>query len=291
MEEGSAVTVEGLKKDYGAIQALRGVDLNIARGQIYGLLGPNGAGKTTLIRSLIGSTKASAGRISVLGMDPVQEKRRLREHIGYMPQRPALYDDLSPRENIRFFGLAHKSHELKRFTEETIAFVGLSERARDPLHKLSGGMKQRVSLACALVNQPQMLFLDEPTSGIDPQLREAFWLHFKELAAQGVTILVSTHQMDEALYCDRLAVLQQGLVLAEDDPRQLLWQGQARITIEHAGQVEHMQAANYPAELPSMLRRYGLDPEVSRIQVEEATLEQVILDLIHRQSAGQGEEA
>ena len=291
MDDGAAVSVAGLRKDYGAIQALRGVDLNIARGQIYGLLGPNGAGKTTLIRSLIGSTRATAGSISVLGMDPVQEKRRLRAHIGYMPQTPALYDDLSARENIRFFGLAHKTPELKRLTDETIAFVGLSARAHDPLHKLSGGMKRRVSLACTLVNQPQILFLDEPTSGIDPQLRETFWLHFKELAAQGVTLLVSTHQMDEALYCDRLAVLQQGLVLAEDDPRQLLWRGQARITIERAGEVEHLQAVNYPAELPILLQRYGLDEGVSRIQVEEATLEQVILDLIRRQGAGQGKDA
>ncbi len=285
MENELAVSVQGLQKNYGSIQALRGVDLRVERGQIYGLLGPNGAGKTTLIRSLIGSTKGSAGMISVLGMDPTREKRNLRKHIGYMPQTPALYDDLSARENIRFFGLAHKPHDLNHLVDEAIEFVGLSERARDPLHKLSGGMKQRVSLACALVHQPEMLFLDEPTSGIDPQLREAFWLHFKNLAASGVTILVSTHQMDEALDCDRLAVLQQGQVLADDSPRQLLWKGQARIKLTRGGTVEEFQTENYPEQLPAILQRYGLDPAIDRIEVEEDTLEDVILSLIHQRSA------
>ena len=282
MENEVAVSVVGLKKEYGDIQALGGVDLRIERGQIYGLLGPNGAGKTTLIRTLIGSTRASAGTISVLGMDPTREKHRMREQIGYMPQTPALYDDLSVSENIRFFGLAHKPHDLGRLVHETIEFVGLQERARDPLHKLSGGMKQRVSLACALVHQPAMLFLDEPTSGIDPQLREVFWLHFKDLAARGVTILVSTHQMDEALYCDRLAVLQQGQVLADDSPRNLLWEGKAHVKIQRGETLEEFESANYPEQLPTILHRYGLDPGIDRIEVKEATLEDVILAMIHK---------
>lgn len=285
MDRELAVSVLGLQKNYGAIEALRGVDLRIERGQIYGLLGPNGAGKTTLIRSLIGSTRGSAGTISVLGMDPTREKRRLREHTGYMPQTPALYDDLSARENIRFFGLAHQTRDLNRLIDEAVEFVGLSERARDPLHKLSGGMKQRVSLACALVHQPEILFLDEPTSGIDPQLRETFWLHFKDLAARGVTILVSTHQMDEALFCDRLAVLQQGQVLADDSPRQLLWKSQATINLMRGTTVEEFQTTNYPEQLPVILRRYGLDPAIDRIEVKEDTLEDVILALIHQRGS------
>lgn len=213
-----AVEVRGLRKDFGEVQALKGVDLSIERGQIFGLLGPNGAGKTTLIRLLTGSIKPTDGRISLLGLDPIKQKAQVRRQIGYMPQNPALYDDLSPRENIRFFGKANHSENLGLGVEKVIEFVGLSERANDAVYTLSGGMKQRVSLACALVNEPQVLLLDEPTSGIDPKLREAFWKHFYELAGRGVTVLVSTHQMDEAMYCDRLAILNKGTLLADDPP-------------------------------------------------------------------------
>jgi ABC-2 type transport system ATP-binding protein len=246
-----AVSVQGLKKSYGPIQALRGVDLRIESGQIFGLLGPNGAGKTTLIRLLIGSSKRDSGEVSVLGLDPAVEKWALRRAIGYMQR-----------------------------VEETLEFVGLSGRANDPLYKLSGGMVQRVSLACAIVHQPPVLFLDEPTTGIDPKLRESFWQHFRRLASEGRTILVSTHQMDEVMYCDRLAILQEGELLAVDTPRKLLWTGEAVITIGRGGQTREFEAHDYPHKLPEILRQYGLEAGIDRIEIEQATLEQVVLSII-----------
>lgn len=287
MNQTASVHVQDLHKNFGQIQALKEVNLEVGGGQIFGLLGPNGAGKTTLIRLLTGSTKPSSGRLSVLGYDPIKQKRAVRSLIGYMPQSPALYEDLSPRENIHFFGRAHRIGNLSQQVDEVIEFIGLSERARDPVYKFSGGMKQRVSLACALVHQPQMLLLDEPTSGIDPQLRETFWSHFRELTSKGVTIIVSTHQMDEAMYCDRLAILHEGVVLADDTPRQLLWNSRAKIKIWRGDQVDEQTTRDYPEQLPASLQRYGLDPAISRIEIEEDTLETIVLRMINAHNAQQ----
>lgn len=280
MNNKTSIHVQDIHKNFGQVQALKGVNLKIESGQIYGLLGPNGAGKTTLIRLLIGSTKPTSGSLSVLDLNPVKQKFALRRLIGYMPQSPALYEDLSARDNIRFFGRAHPIENISQRADEVIEFVGLSERARDPVYKFSGGMKQRVSLACALVHQPQLLFLDEPTSGIDPKLRETFWEHFRELTSRGVTLVVSTHQMNEAMYCDKLAILHKGMLLADDTPRQLLLNSQARINIWRGEQrIEH-ETSNYPEQLPGLLQRFGLDPTISRIDIEEDTLETVVLRMI-----------
>ncbi|MBW8011411.1 MAG: ABC transporter ATP-binding protein [Chloroflexi bacterium] len=291
MSNGTAIEVQELRKNYGAVQALKDISLDIAGGQIFGLLGPNGAGKTTFIRLLIGSTKATGGSISVIGFDPMKQKSALRAEIGYMPQDPALYEDLPPWENIRFFGRAHRLENLAQRVDEVIEFVGLTERAHDPVYKFSGGMKQRVSLACALVHQPRVLLLDEPTSGIDPKLRESFWKHFRELAASGVTILVSTHQMDEAHYCDRLAILHRGSLLAEDSPNQLLWDSRAQVKIWRDGQVDKQTITNYPDQLPGVLQNYGLDKTISRIEIAEDNLEAVVLRMINEREAQQTKEA
>ena len=280
MSDSPTIRVSDLSKHYGKVQALKGVGLGVEAGSIFGLLGPNGAGKTTFIRLLTGSSKRDGGEVSILGMDPEHDKWGLRRQIGYMPQEPALYEDLSARENMTFFAHAHRRRDLAQRVEETLEFVGLIGRGQDPLFKLSGGMKQRVSMACALVHQPQVLFLDEPTTGIDPKLRESFWRHFRQLADEGCTILISTHQLDEALYCDRLAILQEGELLAVDTPRELLKRGKATIRITHSGQTETSEAHNYPHRLPVMLQPYGLDPTVESIEIEEATLEQVVLSII-----------
>jgi len=283
MERTTSIHIQELHKNFGQVEALKGVNLQIESGQIFGLLGANGAGKTTLIRHLIGSTKPTSGRSTVLGFDPTKQKHALRQLIGYMPQSPALYEDLSPRQNIRFFGRGHRVENLSHRVEEVIEFVGLSERADDPVYKFSGGMKQRVSLACALVHQPQMLLLDEPTSGIDPKLRETFWMHFRELTANGVTIIISTHQMNEAMYCDRLGIIHLGVLMADNTPRQLLWNTKARVKIWQGEQVDEHQVTNYPEELPVKLNSYGLAPAVSRIEIEEDTLETVVLGMIKDQ--------
>jgi ABC-2 type transport system ATP-binding protein len=290
MNDTASIQLQDLRKAYGPVQAVKGISQTIESGQIYGLLGPNGAGKTTLIRLLIGSIKPTAGQISVFGLDPIKQKRALRRMIGYMPQTPALYEDLTARENIRFFGQAHTEGGQAEKVEEVIEFVGLQERANDQVYKFSGGMKQRVSLACALVHQPKLLFLDEPTSGIDPKLRETFWKHFHRLTANGTTIIISTHQMDEAINCTRLAVLHLGVVLAEDTPRNLLADTRARITVQRGENQRQYQVDNYRRQLPEVLREYGLESAVTRIEVEEETLETVVLEMINRHEAHTSQE-
>ncbi len=281
MNKQASISIENLDKKFGKLQALKNLNLQIGSGQIYGLLGPNGAGKTTLIRLLIGATKPSGGNLAVLGYNPTQQKGLVRSLIGYMPQAPALYEDLSAYENIRFFSYAHRNKNFAKRIDEVIEFVGLTKRAHDPIYKFSGGMKQRVSLACALVHQPKILFLDEPTTGIDPKLRETFWQHFRDLTAQGVTILVSTHQMSEAMYCDRLAILHEGVLLADEPPRQLLWNKKAKIKIRKGNLYTEKEVSNYPQRLPKVLQQLGLDPAISRIEIEEETLESVVLEMIH----------
>lgn len=285
MESKYAISVNNLSKHFGELVALDNVSMQLEPGLIYGLLGPNGAGKTTFIRLLTGATKATKGSLSLLGLDPQKDKPALRDNLGYMPQLPALYDDLSPRENIRFFGRAHSVKNLNDRVDEVIAFVSLSDRADDQTYKFSGGMKQRVSLACALVHKPDILLLDEPTTGIDPQLRETFWRHFRQLANDGVTLIISTHQMDEALYCDNLAILHRGELLARDTPKNILWDNQATVRVWQGDKMEEMTISNYPDNLPKQLTRFGLNQNITRIEIEEDTLETVILGMINDKQA------
>jgi ABC-2 type transport system ATP-binding protein len=277
----NAIEIDGLRKRYGKQEALKGVSLQVARGEIFGLLGANGAGKSTLIKILVGAARYDAGNASVLGLNPAKQAHSLRPQIGYMPQSPALYEDLSARDNVRFFGRVHNIHNLEARIDEVLEFINLRQRENDAVYGFSGGMKQRVSLACALVHQPKLLLLDEPTAGVDPKLREAFWVHFRELAAQGVTILVSTHQMDEVLHCDRAAVMREGVMLACDTPRGLLSRGSAHIKIWNGTQQFDETVANYPEQLPKLLQRFQLDPTISRIEITEDTLEDIVLSLIN----------
>jgi ABC-2 type transport system ATP-binding protein len=226
----------------------------------------------------------------VLGLDPVRDSQSVRRQIGYMPQAPALYEDLSPRDNIRFFSRAHKLENLEQRIDQVLDLTNLRSRERDPVYTFSGGMKQRVSLACALVHRPRVLMLDEPTAGVDPRLRAEFWNHFRELASSGVTLLISTHQMDEALYCDRLAILRDGGVLACDTPRNLLHRGSTRIRIGRGAGGDTSDTVtetheNYSEFLPQLLRGYGLDPAINRIEIERDTLEQIVLALVEKTGA------
>jgi ABC-2 type transport system ATP-binding protein len=274
------VVVDALRKRYERSMALDGVDLRVRESEIFGVLGPNGAGKTTLIKNLVGSSRPTSGTVRVLGLDPHAQSRELRRQIGYMPQAPALYEDLSPRHNLAFFGRAHAAPELDRRIDETLDLIGLREREHDPVYGFSGGMKQRVSLACALLHRPRVLFLDEPTAGVDPKLREVFWHHFRALTGEGVTLVISTHQMDEALLCDRLAVLRNGKVLVSETPTSLLHRGRTRVAVHQDGTVDEATLIDYQMELPRLLQRYRLDPAVTRIDVERDSLETIILALI-----------
>ena len=219
-----------LRKYFGAIHAVDGVDLTVKRGEIYGLLGPNGSGKTTLIRLMIGLLRPNEGSVEVMGAR--MPNKAVLSKVGYMTQASALYEELSVIENVTFFARMFGGYDPK-WVQEVIALVDLSDRARSLVRTLSGGMRQRTSLACTLAHRPQVMLLDEPTVGVDPQLRVTFWKYFRGLADQGVTLIVSSHVMDEAERCDRLGFIRQGKLLAEGSAADLRRQAAAE-TLEEA---------------------------------------------------------
>ena len=277
---GQAITVEGLTKTYGSITALRDADLTVPAGAVFGLLGPNGAGKSTLIKALVGALRPSSGTVRVLDLDPLHDRAALRQEIGYMPQSPALYDDLSAHDNVAFFGRAHDTRLSPQRVDTVLKLTDLTARANDPVRTFSGGMQRRVSLACALVHAPRLLVLDEPTAAVDPVLRARFWHTFRDLAATGVTLFISTHLMDEALLCDRVAVMRAGTVIACDKPTTLLERGRTRVIVRQGDATEEQVVASHPADVAVALRRYGLGADVTTVQVEADTLETVIFGLI-----------
>lgn len=278
-----AIEIKGLTKRYGKIEALQGVDLTVPEGTVFGLVGPNGAGKTTLIKALVGALRPSGDEMRVLGLNPLKDRSELRQQIGYMPQSPVLYDDLPARENVRFFGAAHGTSGLREKVEEVLEFTALAARARDPVHTFSGGMKHRTSLACALVHQPRMLLLDEPTAGVDPQLRSRFWKQFRELARGGATLFISTHLMEEAMLCDRVAILHQGRVIACDTPRRILERGRTRLIVKRNGRKEEKVTGGHPENLASALQEYGLARDINAVSIETDSLETVILSIIEEE--------
>lgn len=276
----NAIDVSGLTRKYGRVEALRGVDLAVPQGSLFGLLGPNGAGKSTLIKALVGALRPTMGSACVLGLDPLRDRAELRQRIGYMPQAPALYEDLSARDNVAFFGSAHGTADLESAVAGILDFTELAARADDRVYTLSGGMKRRVSLAAALVHRPDVLFLDEPTAAVDPYLRARFWKTFRDLAANGATLFISTHLMDEALLCDHVAVLRAGGVLAVDTPSRFLEGGRTHLTIRCDGAAEESVIGGRPEDLATALHSYGLEPRVSAVSIRADTLETVILSLV-----------
>lgn len=213
MSETYAVDVENVVKSFGTIRALDGITLRVRQGEIYGLLGPNGSGKTTLIRAVVGLVAPDSGTVTVLGRR--MPDLNILSSVGYMTQAAALYPDISVEENLRFFAAISGADSN---VDEVLRVVELEQRRKSVVATLSGGMRQRCSLACALVHRPRLLLLDEPTVGVDPQLRVQFWDHFREMAAAGTTILVSSHVMDEAERCQRLGLIRFGKLLGEGSP-------------------------------------------------------------------------
>ena len=282
----NAIEVSGLTKKYGRVEALGDAGLSVRRGEVFGLVGPNGAGKTTLIKGLVGALRPSEGEVGVMGLNPLKDRAELRQKIGYMPQGSALYEDLSARGNIGFFGAAHRTPDLRKKVEEVLVFTELTERANDPVRTFSGGMQRRVSLACALVHRPEVIFLDEPTAAVDPQLRSRFWKTFRELARDGTTLFISTHLMDEAMLCDRIAILRKGRIIANDTPRGILEMGKTHLVVERDGAEEEETIGGHPGDLAAALRPYGLQPGVTAVDVETDTLEAVVLSLIEREEVG-----
>ena len=221
-----AVRTVALRKVFGSLVAVDALDLEIPRGQVFGLLGPNGSGKTTTIRMLCGLVQPTTGSATVVGFDVATEAEQIRENIGYMSQRFGLYDDLTVAENLRFYATVYGLLGRERDARLAVHMhtMGLDVRAGQLAGTLSGGWKQRLSLACATAHTPQMLFLDEPTAGVDPAARRAFWESIYVLARGGTTILVTTHYMDEAERCERLAFLSRGHLIAVGSPAEVTQQ-------------------------------------------------------------------
>jgi len=295
------VLTENLTRRFGDFVAVDHVSFSVEAGEVVGYLGPNGSGKTTTIRMLLGLLQPSDGQATVLGFDAFRQSEEVRARAGYMSQKFALYDDLTVLENLTFYGGVYGIRERKRI-EATLSLVGLSGHERDLARSLSAGWRQRLALGIALVHQPKLLFLDEPTSGVDPTARRVFWDLIYELAAGGVTILATTHYMDEAEYCGRIGMMRDGKLLAMDTPANLkasvlpgdvweVWATPLDTALAVGGRVsevlrvglagDHLRMITrrglQAARLRSLLQKAGL--EVSAAQNSEPTLEDVFLSL------------
>ena len=251
------IETQGLIRHFGAVRAVDGLDLRVGGGQIVGLVGPDGAGKTTTLRLLCGALTPDAGRVVVAGFDLDTHLAQARAVIGYVPQRFSLYGDLTPRENLRFFAEAYNvpARQRQARARELLDFVGLTAFADRRAEFMSGGMKQKLALACALIHRPRALLLDEPTGGVDPVARQEFWHLLYKLLAEGACVLISTPYMDEAVRCNHVVFMRGGKVLAQGQPHALMASLAGRILeLVAQPQVRCRQIA-------------AADPDVSDVQV------------------------
>lgn len=218
-----AVSVQNLEKRFGEFTAVNRINFEVRKGEIFGFLGPNGAGKSTTIRMLCGIIPPTSGSGQVSGFDIIKEQYKIKQHIGYMSQKFSLYNDLTIEENIDFYSGIYKipKNEKKERLQETIMTAGLQGMETNLTSTLAGGWKQRLALGCALLHRPRIIFLDEPTSGVDPITRANFWGVIKKLAAEGVTVFVTTHYMDEAENCNRMVLIYHGTIIAQGSPQEM----------------------------------------------------------------------
>ena len=301
------IYARGLVKRFGSFTAVDGIDFDLTRGEAFGFLGPNGAGKSSTMRMIGCVSPPTAGELSILGMDPVAQGREMRARLGVVPQEDTLDVELTVRENLlvygRYFGLPRDV--IRERTAELLEFVQLSDRAADQVEPLSGGMKRRLTIARSLINEPDILLLDEPTTGLDPQARHLVWDRLFRLKQQGVTLVLTTHYMDEAeQLCDRLVVMDGGKIVASGSPRSLIGQYSTPEVLElRFDPADHDQAAEKVAAVPTERREvladrillyvadgetalaavHGLGLEPVTSLVRRSTLEDVFLRLTGRQ--------
>ncbi|MDQ2708010.1 MAG: ATP-binding cassette domain-containing protein [Actinomycetota bacterium] len=275
------VKARGLSKRFGALEAVRGIDLDVEPGAVFGFLGPNGAGKSSAMRMIACVSPRSAGSLQVLGMDPDVDGPAIRSRIGVVPQLDNLDAELSVRQNLevygRYFGLSRA--RVRERATELLEFAQLSDRACSPVEPLSGGMKRRLTIARSLINDPELLLLDEPTTGLDPQARHLLWDRLYRLKQQGVTQLITTHYMDEAeQLCDRLVVMDAGTISAEGSPGELIERYSTREVVElrfgpdaeRPEVAELTRFAERVEELPDRLLLYAEDGEAALTAVHRA---------------------
>jgi lipooligosaccharide transport system ATP-binding protein len=299
------IVARGLRKSFGGFEAVRGIDVEVRRGESFGFLGPNGAGKSSTMRMIAAVSPPSAGELRVLGLDPADDGSRIRSRLGVCPQEDTLDTELTVRENLliygRYFGIGRR--EVAGRADELLTFFQLGEKRNEKVDNLSGGMKRRLTIARSLINDPDLLLLDEPTTGLDPQARHTLWDKLFRLKQQGVTLVLTTHYMDEAeQLCDRLVVMDGGLIAAEGSPLELIRQHSTREVAElRFGVGEHAELAASVEDLadrvevlPDRLLLYTHDGEEALARVHErglspvavlvrrATLEDVFLRLTGR---------
>ncbi|HEY3036198.1 MAG TPA: ABC transporter ATP-binding protein [Streptosporangiaceae bacterium] len=301
------IHARGLVKRFGRFTAVDGIDFDLQRGEAFGFLGPNGAGKSSTMRMIGCVSPPSAGELSILGLDPLTDGIQIRARLGVVPQEDTLDSELTVRENLliygRYFGL--RRDVIRERTARLLDFVELSDRADDQVEPLSGGMKRRLTIARSLINEPDILLLDEPTTGLDPQARHVVWDRLFRLKQRGVTLVLTTHYMDEAeQLCDRLVVMDAGKIAAEGSPRELIERYSTPEVLElRFDPADHQQAAEKLAGVPAQrrevladrvllyvgdgdaalaaVRGYGLEPLTSLVR--RSTLEDVFLHLTGRQ--------
>jgi len=282
------VRARGLVKRFGAFTAVDGIDIDVRPGEAFGFLGPNGAGKSSTMRMIGCVSPPTAGELEVLGMDPRTQGPRIRSRLGVVPQEDTLDTELTVRENLiiygRYFDLSRK--DLAGRADELLEFAQLSDRAMDKVEPLSGGMKRRLTIARALINEPDLLLLDEPTTGLDPQARHVLWDRLYRLKQQGVTLILTTHYMDEAeQLCDRLVVMDKGHIAAEGSPRELIDQYSSREVLElRYGPGEHEAVAEKVQDLGSRVEVLA-DRLLLNTDDGEQALEQVHLRGLAPESA------
>lgn len=267
MSDELVIDVRGLTKTFGERKVVDNFDLQVPRGAIYGFLGPNGSGKTTTIRMVCGLLQPDSGEGRVLGFDVLEQSIRIKERVGYMTQKFSLYEDLSIRENLEFIARLYELDRRAERVDEALEGLGLSERQEQLAGKLSGGWKQRLALAACMIHEPELLLLDEPTAGVDPKARRDFWDAIRKYSAQGVTTLVSTHYMDEAVQCDSIAYIAYGKKLIDaptaDIPKQIglqAWRVAGRPLMKAQEMLEGAPGVDLVARFGAEIHVCGKDP-------------------------------